>query len=637
MINNILKILFLMLFFCINSYVYAEEIDDSFSNRLENTSWDLSFKTWFFSSWFNYDETDRELLSKVEYKEKIWFISSNFNYDETDRKLISKMVFNVKPWYIWSKFNYNETDRDLLNKAVYNIKVGFYWSNYWKVIEEEDQNEINFSIIKLNQEILSPHMQDRENVEIWEKIWKFQSWTWLILSAEVSNPNSEKLKLIIQVSKIWLDSFSKEYSNHWYLVDNNIEVIIPYNWTWSYVWKAKLENIDWISNDWIDFWSNDITEVDYELYEWFEPYPYGYNFHNRGVASSILSWWIDYLWTSTKDYYSYKIRKKVDWTKWDIFSKTFDLSGFDNNDSKLLSAFESLWLNSSWALQDWNCFGMAVSSALQQSNSSFFKDNFLWFSQKIWSWFIWDNIEEPNIWYVNSRYKWNEYNDITELILSTQLSQYSSNYMDLKNKSITKVTDIVNQLEENPNETYLINIYWTNQSWKKVWHSVIPYKIEKEKDLVKIYIWDNNYQYPYRTIEGYGDIIANNLYITLDWDSFYTNYNRKTFDKIQLISLDDIFNWWKLSTPRWFTWEETNYSLSWSADIYLTDEYWNISWFKDGNIYEEIEWVNVIIPLNDTLDWENIENKFKEIYLKERQDLTLNIKWLNNELYDLLK
>lgn len=73
------------------------------------------------------------------------------------------------------------------------------------------------------------------------------------------------------------------------------------------------------------------------------------------------------------------------------------------------------------------------------------------------------------------------------------------------------------------------------------------------------------------------------------------------------------------------------YTLDWKWDIYLIDEQWRISWYKDDNVFEEIPWVRpytTMWGLWSSEDW-------KQIYMPERKDLKTVIVWKADWTYKL--
>jgi hypothetical protein len=219
---------------------------------------------------------------------------------------------------------------------------------------------------------------------------------------------------------------------------------------------------------------------------------------------------------------------------------------------------------------------------------------------------------------------------VLEIIFAFQISQNSIHQKKAKKEWISDPDKVLEELKNNPNNIYVLLFWGKDINNEDVWHAVIPYKVEGNK----IYFWDNNMQYPNRdwklSYKQYMEIISN-----WKWNAPW--YERwKSFTKLSLINIDDIYNSWKKTAPAWFSITDILYTLSWSSNMYVTNSLWEISWFKDGKIFEEIEWVEVIIPINATLSW-TVENNFKKIYLPEKQeDLKIEVSWDTEESYDLM-
>ncbi len=497
-------------------------------------------------------------------------------------------------------------------------------------------------LINIEQELWYPKIgSNKEIIEDWEKIWKHQSSSWIILRAEIekNNYNFDEYKLIFEIYKHW---------QVW--VFRRHETDYMQSWVWkfelkdlrsgNYYWKVRIKSDSWVLWNYIDYEKNGDYEndIDFSLFEGFEPYPYGYSFHNNSVADWLLTWssssspnWWKWYFDLSWYHRTYNI---VEWNKWDIFRNTFDISSFSNNNRKMISAFKSVWLNKANVFQWWNCYGMAVSAAMQYSHSWFIKNNFPLFSEEILNWTIFHKINSPAS---TSDWSWDIYNDISEAIYSFQLSQQSIHHRKVSDKWTKSPNDILKELKDNPSNTYIL-LFWGEKKdgWfftEGVWHAVVPYKVEWKK----IYFWDNNIPYPnrwkYKWYEQYIEVIEDSKW-KFSWKA--PNYSWSSFDRISLVNINEIHNWWKKSAPIWYWEEDTAYSLSWSSDIYVSDSLGRISWFKRWKVFKEIPWVDVIIPLNANPNWETIENTFKQIYLPKKKDLTIKVSWEKKESYDLM-
>jgi len=326
---------------------------------------------------------------------------------------------------------------------------------------------------------------------------------------------------------------------------------------------------------------------------------------------------------------------KHSWKKWDIFEAAFDLSSFDNDDMKLYNAFEDLWFNNDDTFQWWNCYGMALSAAMQYKyggtkDKDFLKTHYEIFSKQIWTWTIWENIKNPRSYFSSKWDKYDNETDILKTILALQKSQHSYNNILAEKNSEKDPLKILKKLRDYPNETYMLSFFWkknVTQSWslihKNVGHAVIPYKVEWNK----IFIWDNNE--PFNENNS-----ANNQYIIIkdNWDFEIPKYSHwDSINEINIKNIEKLYNNNKKSTPLWYNNTDTLYTLVGESNMYVEDNNGNKSWFIDWKIIEEISWVIVI----DNYIGENYNNTKKQIYLPKKQDLTVKVKGKKNEKYEL--
>lgn len=489
---------------------------------------------------------------------------------------------------------------------------------------------------KPSQKIQSPELAPQD-INPWEKIWKFQSGSGVILSANIDNTSWKELKLDFEVYKMWsiFPSYSKstEYFNSWIWT-----ITIPYSalWAGDYYWKVRTSD-GLKTSDWASFWTDSSYETDYGLYEWFEPYPYGYKFANSSPEDWLLTWWIEKIY----HFFPYYVeRKKVDWSKWDIFNSVFPLSVFWGNERKQIDWFESIWLNEKnpkifyW----WNCFWLSFSALNKYYEPQMLQSEFPDFYNLMGVyWTIWENIKSPIIW---SWFKWNDYNTTFKTILAYQLYQRWDKYLKLEESSQKNQTpnDILNYLKNNSKNPYLLTISWRtcyiNSICPTQYHTVVPYKIEWNK----IYIWDNNVQYPQNNYWK-----AYEQYIEINNDGTWKNpyysgpkYWWDYFEKISLVNIYDVYSLGNLDLI-WFKWNDYVISLSWNSDISFEDNQWRISWFSWWTILEEIPWIIVVKPLNVSENWYVQENTWKQIYLPEKIGwLTIKVSWKTDEKYNLM-
>jgi hypothetical protein len=484
----------------------------------------------------------------------------------------------------------------------------------------------------LQQQIQSPYMTTLDSVGFWEKIGKFQSWTGIILSANIKNDANNLVRLVFDIYRTWGDSLIKSFATEYEATSWTRSIIVPYLWVWSYYWKVRMEDNQWNSSQSVSAWIDNTSLPDFILYDGFEPYPHGYKFANSSPANGILNGWIGQNhWTGE--------RYKIDWNKWEIFNKTFPESSFTNRNA-MFDFFEILWMTESKPFQWWNCFGMATSSATHYAYPYLFQQHFPSFSAKVWTGTVWDDISELR---VNSNKNWDFYDDTLETILKFQLMQYDYR----QHTKITNYTGIINvydTIQNNPRKTYILSFWWTGSQNESVWHTVIPYKLESLPESKRIYVWDSNYPFTWGNIlpraDGYNQYIE--IYNNGKWKN-RLYYDWKSFDRISLVSLNEIYegidqfyNLFNQILPIWFNDYDMLATLNWSSDFIITDSVGRISGFSGWTIIEEIPWMHIILPLNATLTG-SPNNTWKQIYLPRKQDwLTIKVVGKTKEPYDLM-
>lgn len=539
----------------------------------------------------------------------------------------------------------------MLNPATanQNLQISIWERAYWypfnwivdelkiynRVLDVSEVNKLYSNLTKLNlptnlnQYVKSPELEETE-ISTWEKIWKFQSGSGIILRADTDSQESSKLVVdIYKTGEIYPIELSSDFDTN-----STKQIVIPYLWTWDYSWQAKIVSSKWAESDFTDFWNNPATETDYSLFEGFEPYPYWYKFANWVPDYSLLTgnYNLTYIPIDWSIHYN-----KIDWNKWEIMDKVFPLSSFSWWQREYFDAFESLWLsNYKPDIFNWNCFWLALSALTQYSYPWLLSKNFTNFSNNIWSWYIRNNINinvDTNNWNT-----WQWLDDNIKAILSHQLYQHEASYANKLSESIKNDTpiDIINKIKNNPWD-YLITFWlksWCNIFWyncKEGAHSVIPYKVEWNK----IYIWDNNIPYPYIKDSNNNNLYWYSRYIEINTENNTYNvtlYEKYKFWYIWLVSIKDVYS--NSTSPIWFNWDDSLYTINWTSNILLIDNDWRKTWYQDGNIYEEIPWTDVLNIANSS-SWS--ENTWKQIYLPKKIDwLTLKVSWNTQENYDLM-
>lgn len=605
---------------------------DSNFNYINIENW-TSLLIWYNYSWVNI----------YAYYMNLWYTSYNIEqYNKNQVGIYS--AFN--PWFCWNSdigtyslpFKAISTRDSWCNAShtLYDNLTSSWFSVLWVTY---NQYIPPINITSLKQYVQSPWL-NREEIgvwtNLWAKIWKYQSWSWIILSADLQNDTWDKVRLVVDVYRFWNNIQVWTYYNSGSYLNmtlGTLDVDLPYLWVWEYYWKARIETIKWVTNNWVDYKKNNVWEYDFALFEGFEPYLYGYKFPNSHPAKWVLD---GSLLNIDLSFFSSRI--KIYWNKWEIFNSVFPESMF-SSDTKMYDAFESYWLNQEnpSIFSNWSCVWLSLTALQFQRNKILVESDLNDFYNLIGpTWTIWENANMSIDW----NWLWNKYDVLLKTILEFQLFQKRASFQNALNKSQVEFTnpiDVLNELKENPNKPYILWFWWRKDEFSNIQrHIVVPYKVEWNK----IYIWDNNVPFPNTEINEEKQL-AYQQYIEIgpDWKSWTSNYYHnflwwRLFDEIEIMGLNDIVD--GTSNPMWFNDNDTLYSLSWASDLYVLDSLWRVSWFQDGRVLQEIPWVNVIIPLGLTLSGSLEENTWKQIYLPQRQDLTVKIVAGTEESYDLM-
>ena len=665
----------------INWNVYLENVNlylcpNSTSHIYELTiNWDL-YNDWIIWSTFidrqNFNLNIKwDFLNKWEVKETLNSINLYWNLDNLNWVInttvylmwdkiqdYNNYLINIKwkgeiiladwelPNWEWTMAVNNSNKYLLLNNMVNNLN-NIYWKVKWDwLIFDSDWTEtkcinvdwcVNIKLpwesqiptpTNLNQYIKSP-LLEQEEIEVWSKIGKFQSGSWVIFETEIDNPEAKELRINLELNKKWETTTKYTYTSDYFTTTWKVFTKIPLE-AWDYYWKLKIEDRDWNASEIIDFKDNG-TDTDFSLFEWFEPYPYGFSFVNASPDISKLTWWI-----SWKDGFFKDTREKNPWTKWEIMDMVFPIESFNWDKREYLAAFESLWLNNDkpTIFSDGICFWLWLSALTQYHKPEILRRNFPIFSNNIWTWYIFDKINIKND--TNNNYQLIWLDDNLKSILALQLYQKESNFDDKMTLSLENDTpiDILNNVKNNPWK-YILSFKW--KTWcilgfwcSEVWHAVIPYKVEWNK----IYIWDNNVPFPFFEKTIWLKFYWTKQYIEIDTINNTFNvpfYNRDKFEKIWIVSIDEAFV--DNTSLIWFNDTDTLYTINWNSDLLLVDVNWNKTWYKNWEIYEEIPWTRIVV----NYAWETTYNTWKQIYLPQKlENLSIEINGKTEENYELM-
>ncbi|MDC0506144.1 hypothetical protein OAN96_00965, partial [Candidatus Gracilibacteria bacterium] len=486
--------------------------------------------------------------------------------------------------------------------------------------------------VNLKQIVDSPFI-GRENIDVGEKVGKFQSGSGIILGADVETNTGALYKLIVETYNVDRDLrdqpggervFKSEFS-----ASGTIEIQLPYLGAGGYYWRAIVEDEDGNQSEPIEFGGNGRSDTDFGLFEGFEPYPHGYKFPNRSPSPSVL--------TGSISINSETGERIIDeGSKVRILYKAFP-ELVDNPDKRYVhDVYEYLGLdNTRPGIFMGNCFGMAFSAASFFDRIPTFNRRYSKFVDSIGSKFVWDN---DNLSESNILSRWDVYDDTLETILANQLYQYDTRYLDRKNNSINNQTplDISEELSEGGQGTYILALYGKKDCILSryfcgdVGHAVIPYKVEGNK----IYVWDNNYP----LVEG--DV--NNAYdqfITINEDGTWgaQSYNWNSFDQLGLVNIEEAYLS-QTGLPIGLNGNDTVLTLSGNSDFLVTDSLGRTTGFSGSQIIQEIPNSEVLRPLNVLLsESDDFNSTWKQVYFPEKiRDLSIQVGGQLDEEYDLM-
>jgi len=665
----------------------TQNTKEIYNSQTDNIFVDID-NAWIYIQWMDWlSQTDKDFLSKINPWDELILNKATDNIKvQLESKTISSddsfaIIYFTKPLKnIQDRFelqtidkverNYTQIPTQSLNWETKLNLQDLFWENtgklYYKLElnqtgEEANisnveitnwdlQKQIDFWEITLTQQVKEPY-QEKRKLWLWAYIWKQQMWSGIILRYSFENKENVDVRMVVDVydvktrNKVW--QYFNDFNN-----TNTWEVIIGNLPAWSYFWEANLITKDNILSKRLDFWNN--LFADFNIFDWFEPYANGYKFMNNSPNPSIFSWSVTIKLDLDKYIYENKIvfnRKINDWNKWKIFNNVFDIP----DERRRIDSFIWIWLNWTWAFQWWNCFWMSLSAmAKYRWYNDFLNKYAKWLNDNIWTWTIWEKIQEPNTKPTNVAYQknlWDIDNDNLKWIISLQIYQYWKDIKDLQRRFDKKKNNwmnVVEQFKNNPDKNYILLIWWKKtKNSEEQWHAVVPYRLEKENDYYKLYIWDNNI--PYSNVidkdENWKKITvwSYKQYIKIysDWSWFYENLKKDwpITTIIWLLDIDNLVSLPKQTRVVWTDENEIKYGLSWEGNIYLEDENGNITWYKDWETLEQIPWTEIYKEIW-IVKWQQIKNTYKQIYIPDTtkldiSKLKLKIQSTKNETYNL--
>ncbi|MDD3794219.1 MAG: hypothetical protein PHI37_05370 [Candidatus Gracilibacteria bacterium] len=501
-----------------------------------------------------------------------------------------------------------------------NFPVGYKWKSFTENIEIQEPTQIP-TPTNLKQYIKSP-LLEREEIQAGTTIGKFQSGSGVILEASIQNDTTNSYNMIFEVYKH--GQTIPMYTDSIEIFSGTGTITIPYLGEGNYTWKVKATDNNGNTSEVVDYATNQAWEIDFSLFEGFEPYPYGFSFTNKPTYSKNLDGGID----NTGLFHGK--REKIDGYKWDVFESAFDLSELDS-ERKLFNTFEMLGLNQeNPSLFDGACFGLSTSALMYKSYPQYLSKNYTQFyngvNNDIFGVTDFDTLIENGITY------WNDTDNlIFKDIQAIQTSQGSEIFQKEEKKSMDKESiDILNEIK-NMNNGYILGFQGLNEYGFFSKHYVIPYKIEGNK----IYIWDSNI-----FINNNGAHYKQYLEILPNGKIYSPHYNDelkwKTIDEIYIVPIEVMYNNGGKHKPIGLEYGDYyDIIFGGSSDIYLSDENGNISGIKDGNIYKEIDGVSFTRNGSYIANSDSNDGLINFSVSNDLTGLNINVDGKIDEIYDL--
>jgi len=551
--------------------------------------------------------------------------------------------FRQENWSIWAQKFYNQLwfDGKMSRLKLYDSALSDSEIN--DLYMEEIQSPVP-TPTNLSQSFIAPETTEAQPIDIWQSIWKFQSGDWVVFWAQIMSDTPEDYELQIEVLDRnagfnIVDTKTINYGSWW---TASLVFQLP---AWSYNWRAK--TIDWTNESDVTVAEIDGDNGSFSIFEGTEPYPFGFSISNRWPKTDLLTGGISFRNTSLP---------KVDLgTKWEIFNKVYPEWVFQSQ-NQMIRAFEVSQLNEDnpTILTGGSCYGLALISATYSLDSS---NPYGWKIQEDYnnlyeeiSRNIYSSIEitEGNEEIDGDIYpKWIQFDDMVSDIYAAQLSQMRAPYFELRKESLDNLwpQDILNIIKNNPSKRYQLQFAWApsdeqlDESWA---HNVIPYRVEWNR----IYFTDSNIPYPnieqndidYSWYGQYIEIQSNEIDgFSLDKDSPYIlNSGWNYLYSLSIVDIEDIYSQ-ERPMPLWFWWEDALYTFKGTSSITISDSEWRVTGFSGTQILESIPWAIAIIPSRVTLDWENLDNTWKQIYIPENiENYTIQIESNTDENYDFM-
>jgi hypothetical protein len=254
----------------------------------------------------------------------------------------------------------------------------------------------------------------------------------------------------------------------------------------EYRWWAKTKDSDGNESDRVGFKSGQPDEVDFQY--GFEPYPFGFQFKNRGIDTSSLGGGF----TDSGEI--------IPGERWDIFNSVFVMPPLSDNTDKI-NAFKAAQLHKDTKFRG-VCWGMSLTAAGSYVNPTFMTTVF----GDYWALF---NQAEKHVWPLSDenfgttwRLLWDGNNLAAKPLLKTlaglQLIQSSIEFSNALQRgdgdAPLSLSELINKLLQNQSllaGQSLLGFGYISTDGDPQGHAVVPYKIEQQSaNIYKIYVYD---------------------------------------------------------------------------------------------------------------------------------------------------
>lgn len=479
-INNLTKTQLIALITIINNPIHYSPYKNqaNFKNRFnllvkkladeKVISWDdldfinvenLKFETY---RWKNFDDNSNYFLNFLKTNENKYYSTIDLNLTNEIKKLADESIYSLKWKNVW---DYGVIVIDTKNMDLLTM---IWWVNFnsqdWQVNSTTSLRQA-WSTLKpfLYLKYFKEFNKDWTDKIIDAPVW-YETQEWNLYSPknytldykyEISLKESLSQSLNIPAVKIldevWVSNFIKFLNE---LGLKSISKSADYYWLSLALWSAEVELINLVKAYWIFFKEWNICEINTQIWK------------KTNCENIIEKKYIDEIYEILSNRY-YKL--------------------------------ESFWVNSELDFQDLNVF-------FKTGTSRNFRDNWVvgWFDNYlIWVW-AWNKDWSEMKWVSWASWAWNIFKKIVYLLSNWKTQELNSPIFSDKTLNYLEIINPLNytiykksELKENITPEFKTNFEYKYFNWILNWEKLENNKIEiknlKEKNILKIEIYDDNW------------------------------------------------------------------------------------------------------------------------------------------------